>query len=757
MILKTQQANALIKGLLSLRNLPVKPFSCWLLVAASSTTLSAAEPLPGTTLLTEDVDLSAKMVRQVDDYLLRQIDDTANQRSFDPRQAASLRASLARQLGVVDKRLPPGVEVTGSPEDKGLLFESDDVQVMRVRWRVLEGFNAEGLYVAPKSEPRGWLMVVPDADTTPEAILGMQSGSEAHGLLNCVQSVLIPALVNRDTRFSGSDVLGIKTNVPHREWIYRQSFVQGRHLIGLEIQTLLAAVDWIKQSSPNQPVTVVGMGEGGLLALHAAALDERIDAVHVAGYFGPRERVWEEPLYRNVQGLLRHWGDAEVAALIAPRKLIIHDWSWPETDGPPPADKGVRAIAAPGHLARKTPDAVAAEAARARSLVQGNDWLTLNPETKSLKDLVMGLPGQPKIITHLKQSDFSAYDAIRQQRLVSEMSAWCQRQLSAGEREREAGFWQKRPAALADYEKWADEKRDAFWKEVIGDLPWPDVPARPQTRLVRETDKVKVYEVVLDVWKDVIAWGWLALPKNIPPGEQRPVIVCQHGLEGVPADCLNDDPQSAAWKPYRAFALKLAEQGYVTFSPHNLYRGGDAFRGLQRKLNVLGKSLFSVIIPQHARILEWLKTQPWTDARRIAFYGLSYGGKSAMRIPAVLKDYCLSICSGDFNEWVRKCASTEMRMSYVFVHEYEIWEWNLGGTFNYAEMAALIAPRPFMVERGHDDGVGLDEWVNYEFAKVRRLYEKLGIGGRTTIEHFNAGHIINGMGTFEFLNTHLRK
>ena len=70
-------------------------------------------------------------------------------------------------------------------------------------------------------------------------------------------------------------------------------------------------------------------------------------------------------------------------------------------------------------------------------------------------------------------------------------------------------------------------------------------------------------------------------------------------------------------------------------------------------------------------------------------------------------------------------------MSYMFTNEYEIWEWNLGRTFNYAEMAALIAPRPFMVERGHDDGVGIDEWVNYEFAKVRRLYNKLGIGDRT--------------------------
>jgi len=401
------------------------------------------------------------------------------------------------------------------------------------------------------------------------------------------------------------------------------------------------------------------------------------------------------------------------------------------------------------------PEAVAAEAARAKSLMPEHDWRVVNENSKGLADLVNGLPNALKSSGSVKQADYSEYDATRQQRLVNAMSGWCQQRLVAGERERDAGFWQKRPAGLAEFETWTDEKREGFWKKVIGDLPWPDVPAQPRSRLVKETGKVKIYEVVLDVWENVIAWGWLALPKDIKPGERRPVIVCQHGLEGVPADCLNDDPESAAWKPYKAFALKLAEQGYITFSPHNLYRGGDAFRGLQRKLNVLGKSLFSVIIPQHARFLEWLKTQPWTDEKRIAFYGLSYGGKSAMRIPAVLKDYCLSICSGDFNEWVRKCASTDMRMSYVFVHEYEIWEWNLGSTFNYAEMAALIAPRPFMVERGHDDGVGLDEWVNYEFAKVRRLYEKLGIGERTTIEHFNSGHTIHGVGTFEFLKRHL--
>jgi len=166
--------------------------------------------------------------------------------------------------------------------------------------------------------------------------------------------------------------------------------------------------------------------------------------------------------------------------------------------------------------------------------------------------------------------------------------------------------------------------------------------------------------------------------------------------------------------------------------------------------------LFSLMVPQHQQLTDWLGSLNFVDPDRIGFYGLSYGGKSAMRIPPLVSNYCLSICSADFNEWVWKNASTRSNYSYVWTGEYEIFEWNLGGTFNYAEMAALIAPRPFMVERGHFDGVAPDETVAHEYAKVRHLYAaKLGIGGRTEIEWFVGPHTINSRGTFDFLHRHL--
>ena len=126
-----------------------------------------------------------------------------------------------------------------------------------------------------------------------------------------------------------------------------------------------------------------------------------------------------------------------------------------------------------------------------------------------------------------------------------------------------------------------------------------------------------------------------------------------------------------------------------------------------------------------------------------------------MRVPPLVTDYSLSICSADFNEWGWKIASTRSSYSYVNSGEYEIFEFDLGSTFNYAEMSWLICPRPFMVERGHFDGVAPDETVAYEYAKVKRQYDLLGIGNRTEMEVFSGPHTINGIGTFEFLHQHL--
>ena len=317
-----------------------------------------------------------------------------------------------------------------------------------------------------------------------------------------------------------------------------------------------------------------------------------------------------------------------------------------------------------------------------------------------------------------------------------------------------AAFWSK--ADASSVEKWQETAkgyREYFWEEVIGRLLPASLPAHPRTRLVYDAPKFRGYEVTLDVYEDVFAYGILLVPKDVKPGERRPVVVCQHGLEGRAqqvADPKVDNPS------YHRFACQLAERGFITYAPQNPTIGGDTFRALQRKANPLKRALFSFIVRQHERTLAWLASLPFVDPDRIAFYGLSYGGSTAMRVPAILEGYCLSICSACYNEWIWKSVSVRRPFTYPMTGEFEQPEFDLGNTFNHAEMSWLIFPRPFMVERGHQDGVAPDEWVAYEYARTFRRYDLLGLRDRTEIEFFDGPHTIHGVGTFAFLHKHLR-
>ena len=748
----------------------------------------SAEPLPGTQPLTRPGDLSAQMVAGLHQFLLRETENSVAarvplwQRDHSSPEAyaqsvAPNRQHLAQILGVVDPRLPfQALEHIASTRASAVVAETPQFTVYAVRWPVLEGVTGEGLWLEPKAPVRAQVIALPDADQTPEQLAGVVPGQAAwaRSLAAAGCRVVIPTLVDRRDEWSGNPRIRF-TNQPHREWIYRQAFILGRTVIGYEVQKVLALVDWLEgersaasgQPSAKGPTLVAGYGEGGLLALHAAALDTRLSAALVSGYFDSRQALWKEPIYRNVFGFLREFGDAELASLIHPRKLLIEHSSVPDIKGPPAARAGRSAGAAPGQWGLPDLASVQAEVARAGQLTgqapelfHGNGGATTGPGSpRALEALLQAGAAHTRVDFPPEQplgdrrKDFSPDD--RQRRQVKELEHFTQHLLRGATYTRDATFWAKTKAPHAAWAAARPPWQSNFWHVVNGKFPAPNVPPAARSKEILNTDQFIGYDVTLDVWQDVFAWGILLLPKDLQPGERRPVVVCQHGLEGVPMDCVTTDEKSRAWQSYQGFATRLAERGFIVFVPHNPYRGQDHFRVLQRLANPLGKHLFSVIFAQHERILEWLGTQPFVDAQRIGFYGLSYGGKSAMRIPAVLDGYCLSICSADFNEWVWKNATVDWRGSYMFTGEYEIFEWNLGHTFNYAEMAALIAPRPFMVERGHDDGVGLDEWVDFEFAKIRRFYTKLGIGDRAEIEHFDGPHTIHGQGTFDFLHKHL--
>jgi dienelactone hydrolase len=750
--------------------------TCALVMVCSAKTV--AQPpsrIAGTELLRLEGDIASHLVAGVDRFLLGELAKSVERRKrhwgYEFSSATAYRASvepnrrrLARIIGVRDERVGfDAPRLIGTTDQPALVGRGESYNVYAVRWPAFGDVQGEGLLLAPtKGTPVADVVAIPDADQSPEMLAGLVEGVPvesqfARRLAESGCRVLVPALISRQM---------VKRTVPggsrnatltNREFLYRSAFEMGRHVIGYEVQKVRAAVDWFTKKDTK--IGVIGWGEGGLIALYAGALDTRIDAVCVSGYFNSRQNVWREPIERNVFGLLDEFGDAELASMVVPRALIIEAARGPEVVISP----GTRA--APGRLVTPEVEDVRSELERLKKLIAGSKFETdvklivsgdgtgpygtdeaLGALLQSLAGAKLAPPGKAP------QRMVESFDLeSRQERQIHEIDRRNQWLLSESGYVRKQFFSKLDTSSAEEFDKSIESYREYFYEDVIGKFEYDLMLPNVRSRKAYDEAKYAGYEVVMDVFPDVIAYGILLVPKDIKQGQRRPVVVCQHGLEGRPQDVVAGDHRA-----YHDYAAKLAERGFITFAPQNLYIFQDRFRTLQRKANPIKKTLFSIIVPQHQQIVNWLCSLPCVDPDRIAFYGLSYGGKTAMRVPPLVANYCLSICSADFNEWIWKNASTRSPYSYVWTGEYEIFEFDLGNTFNYAEMVALIAPRPFMVERGHFDGVAPDETVGYEFAKVRHLYQaQLGIGDRCEIEWFVGPHTINGKGTFEFLHKHL--
>lgn len=766
--------------------------ACAAAACAAATDEGAPPQLPGTQPLTIRGDFAEITVAGVDRFLLERLEASVAERAAhwnrdfsSPLAYAdsveSNRARFARMIGLVDERISfEDVELVATRTRPALFARGQSYDVYAIRWPVFEGVYGEGLLLEPVGRAAvADVVAIPDCEQTPETLCVPSTdeppigGADGTGAIVLVESqfarrlaesgcrVVVPLLVDRGHDMSV--VAGRVSGVTHRELLYRPAYQMGRHLIGYEVQKVLGAVDWLEKSSyDDRPIGVVGYGEGGSIALYAAAVDRRIDAAGVSGYFDSRQNLWQEPIDRNVFGLLTEFGDAEIASLVAPRALVVESCAAP-SGVIQPGDES-----APARLRMPDPDAVRNEVERARALLAGLDPAALPELVESshgngpfgcqafLEAFLQRLAAAPLAPSRREpeRRGPGADPAARRVRQFRELAAYSQRLVDGGPEARAAFFENlDRNRGVERFQETQRPYREYFRERIIGSFDEPLLPPNARTRLAYDTDSYRGYEVVLDVFPHVILYGILLVPKDLSAGERRPVVVCQHGLEGQSQSTVEGDNTS-----YRDFASYLAERGFVTFSPQHLYRGGDRFRTLQRKANPLGKSLFAVMTAQHRQLLAWLAAQEFVDAKRIAFYGISYGGKSAMRIPAQLEGYCLSICSSDFSNWIWRTVSNRHANGYLAHSEYEIFEFGLGGTFNYAEMAALICPRPFAVERLNDQGLVAN--MDYaEYGRVQLLYDSLGLADRLGISYFpefQAGTPYENRATFDFLHEQLR-
>ncbi|MEO1982957.1 MAG: dienelactone hydrolase family protein, partial [Fuerstiella sp.] len=535
-----------------LRNAMFRCLCLSFLVPSSATTALAQQP-EGTLPLTGEIDFASDMVDGIDRFLLRKIAESKSGRARfwnrDLSSAAAYNGSiepnrrrLRNILGGRDERMSfDSPEIVATVDDRGVVAAGDRFKAYEIRWPVLAdpaptaknlaSIYGEGLLLIPKGTSIGNVVAIPDADQSPEQICGFVDGvpPEAQFARRAVEAgfrVVVPALISRERSKRNG-----RANLTNREYLYRSAFELGRHLIGYELQKVLGAVDWFKNDADGEDprIGVIGYGEGGLLALYAAALDTRIDAVCVSGAMGPRERSWQEPLDRNVFGLLREFGGAELGTMVLPRRLIVDVANWPEVelsgDGGAPAELQTPS----SQKVRDELDAIADVAAKLKEAGTPTGGITnVFGDTNSFCNVALpaflaavggdgvNTAGVKRTATTTRPEGLvDRTEAIqkRQQRQFEQIDRHNQALLRESPFVRKEYLNKLNTSSVDAYEKSSEAYRETFRKDVIGEFDNDLLPFKARSRKSWETDKWTGHEVVLDVFPDVFAYGVLLLPK----------------------------------------------------------------------------------------------------------------------------------------------------------------------------------------------------------------------------------------------------
>ena len=233
--------------------------------------------------------------------------------------------TLATSLGGLPKPLAMTLRASESTRDKSveIKFETEPGVELFVRC------DAAG--ASPAGSTKNKIAIVIDIDSGSEKVF---DGEQAKRLRSEGWTIVAPELRATGRFAIPGDRIGNAPDHNSAEW----SLWIGRPLLGqwaMDVRSTLNAAESHYGSLPKE-VAVVGINSSGVIAITAAAMDNRIS--HAMTFDSLATFVSDQP-YRGqrlglmVPGLLRDVGDiGHLVALIAPRKVTIFGGVTPTGD-----------------------------------------------------------------------------------------------------------------------------------------------------------------------------------------------------------------------------------------------------------------------------------------------------------------------------------------------------------------------------------------------------------------------------------------
>ncbi|MBM3727814.1 MAG: hypothetical protein FJW40_20625 [Acidobacteria bacterium] len=359
-------------------------------------------------------------------------------------------------------------------------------------------------------------------------------------------------------------------------------------------------------------------------------------------------------------------------------------------------------------------------------------------------------PPPPRQTPPLPSAELSAGPAIprpqideRRNRHFDGLVAFLRQRIAASASVR--GTWRALPPSTGA------PKLRALLTEVMGPALPPSNALNPRRTEIARRPAYTAYAVRLDALPGVEAIGHLLIPNG---ARRAPAVIAQHGLGGAPKDLTLEGPQPNP--AYHGFAARLAEHGYVVFAPYVTVPipQDRLINQLVRMANVLGQMRTNIELAKLRRIVDYLQTLPQVDPDRIGYYGLSYGGYSALWMAPLEPRIRATVVSGHFNHWTTKIISERETTSYLRHPDEDFYNWNVLNRLTHTELLAAFFPRPVMVEFALHDGTTFPAWHEQAWAEAAQAAKAWN--APIVRDRFIGVHEIHGIGAFDFLDRWLR-
>jgi dienelactone hydrolase len=202
------------------------------------------------------------------------------------------------------------------------------------------------------------------------------------------------------------------------------------------------------------------------------------------------------------------------------------------------------------------------------------------------------------------------------------------------------------------------------------------------------------------------------------------------------------------------YAHRLAEAGYVVLAPDLRGFGERADDDLDGKYhcdwNLVCATMAGVVplarnLWDLGRALDVLEVDPLVDANRIAVAGLSYGGTCTLFLAALDRRVGAAVVSGYLSSWrAAHMVPWNMCGSQVLP--------GMLGALEHLDLAALVAPRPLLVETGTEDVIFPLTAATTTVAAAAKVYAHLGAAPDALVHAvFDGDHRWNGTHVTSFL------